>query len=56
MSALCHHESQLAGGVFNQTKRLSDRLRSRSYVKEHSSGVANEKSARGNFGTLAESN
>jgi hypothetical protein len=40
-----------AGDVLNQTKRLSDRLRSHSYVKEHSSGVAKEKCAGGISGS-----
>jgi hypothetical protein len=39
--------SSAKGDVLNQTKRLSDRLRSSSYVKEHSSGVAKEKCAEG---------
>jgi hypothetical protein len=39
--------SSAKGDVLNQTKRLSDRLRSSNYVKEHSSGVAKEKCAEG---------
>jgi hypothetical protein len=44
-----------AGGLSNPTHRLSDRLRSRSYVKEHSSDVTKEKWTRGNFVTRTES-